>query len=99
MNRRTFFKRAAVAIVAVTTVGSLLSEPKREPFTAPLTDREKELVIAEALKTPEGRDALAKAMVEPIRKALDYHGVGKKLLLVDKLPKGKLGRYYRHGII
>jgi hypothetical protein len=36
-----------------------------------LTDQEKELVIAQALETDEGRTALAQAMVEPIRRALE----------------------------
>ena len=57
------------------------------------------LMISQVLNSPEGREALAKAMVEPIRKSLEYNAVGRKLLMVDELPKGKLGRYYRHGII
>jgi hypothetical protein len=48
-----------------------------------LTDQEKELVIAQALETDEGRTALAQAMVEPIRRALEYQAVGRKLLMVD----------------
>ena len=49
-----------------------------------LTDQEKEMVIAQALETDEGRTALAQAMVEPIRRALEYQAVGRKLLMVDK---------------
>ena len=60
-----------------------------------LTNQEKEMVIAQALNTDEGRTALAQAMVEPIRRALEYQAVGRKLLLVDELPQGALARYER----
>ena len=54
---------------------------------------EKEAVVAQALETPEGRVALAQAMVEPIRRALEYQAVGRKLLMVDELPQGAYARY------
>lgn len=60
-----------------------------------LTDSEKEQVIAQALETDEGRVALAQAMVEPIRRSLEYQAVGRKLLMVDELPQGALARYER----
>lgn len=60
-----------------------------------LTDQEREMVIAQALETDEGRTALAQAMVEPIRRALEYQAVGRKLLMVDELPQGALARYER----
>jgi hypothetical protein len=60
-----------------------------------LKDSEKEMVIAQALETDEGRTALAQAMVEPIRRALEYQAVGRKLLMVDELPQGALARYER----
>jgi len=60
-----------------------------------LKDQEKEMVIAQALETDEGRTALAQAMVEPIRRALEYQAVGRKLLMVDELPQGALARYER----
>lgn len=60
-----------------------------------LTQNEKELIIAQALNTEEGRTALAQAMVEPIRRSLEYQAVGRKLLLVDELPQGALARYER----
>ena len=49
--------------------------------------------IAQTLDTPEGRTALAQAMVEPIRRALEYQAVGRKLLMVDELPQGAYARY------
>ena len=32
----------------------------------------KEMIVSQALETPEGRVALAQAMVEPIKIALEY---------------------------
>jgi len=59
------------------------------------SDNEKEAIIATALETDEGRIALAQSMVEPIRRALEYQAVGRKLLMVDELPQGALARYER----
>ena len=56
-------------------------------------NQEREMLIAQALETPEGRVALAQAMVEPIRRALEYQAVGRKLLMVDELPQGAYARY------
>lgn len=58
-------------------------------------DNVREALIAQALETDEGRVALAQAMVEPIRRALEYQAVGRKLLMVDELPQGALARYER----
>jgi len=60
-----------------------------------VNDQEREALIAQALETDEGRVALAQAMVEPIRRALEYQAVGRKLLMVDELPQGALARYER----
>lgn len=60
-----------------------------------LNDDQKQEVIAQALETEEGRMALAQAMVEPIRRALEYQAVGRKCLMVDELPQGALARYER----
>ena len=59
------------------------------------TDEQKEMIIAQALETDEGRTALAQAMVEPIRRSLEYQAVGRKLLMIDELPQGALARYER----
>lgn len=64
-------------------------------FTKQMTDQEREQVLAQALETDEGRVALAQAMVEPIRRSLEYQAVGRKLLMVDELPQGALARYER----
>jgi len=60
-----------------------------------MTDAEKEQVISQALATESGREALAQAMVEPIKIALEYQAVGRKLLMTDELPQGALARYER----
>ena len=58
-------------------------------------NEQKEQLIAEALESPEGRVSLAQAMVEPIKIALEYQAIGRKLLMVDELPQGALPRYER----
>lgn len=58
-------------------------------------NEQREAIIAQALETPEGRTALAQAMVEPIKTSLMYQGIGRKLLMVDELPQGALARYER----
>ena len=60
-----------------------------------LSDEQKQQVVAQALETEEGRVALAQAMVEPIRRALEYQAIGRKCLMVDELPQGALARYER----
>jgi hypothetical protein len=59
------------------------------------TNEQREAVIAMALESPEGRTALAQAMVEPIKTSLMYQAIGRKLLMVDELPQGALPRYER----
>ena len=92
MNRRTFFKNVAAVVSGICIIPAVI-DASWEKCTGPLTQAEKEYVIAQALKTDEGRDALARAMCEPIRKSLDYQGVGRKLLMVNKLPQGAEDRY------
>jgi hypothetical protein len=60
-----------------------------------MSDEKKQHVVAQALQSEEGRVALAQAMVEPIRRALEYQAVGRKCLMVDELPQGALARYER----
>jgi hypothetical protein len=58
-------------------------------------NEQREQIIAQALETPEGRTALAQAMVEPIKTSLMYQAIGRKLLMVDELLQGQLARYER----
>jgi hypothetical protein len=64
-------------------------------FVKSYNNEQQEMIIAQALETDEGRTALAQAMVEPIRRSLEYQAVGRKLLMVDELPQGALARYER----
>jgi hypothetical protein len=58
-----------------------------------VSDTEKEALLSKALANERGRVALAQAMANPIRKNLDYQGVGRKALRVDPLPQGALAVY------
>ena len=55
----------------------------------------KEALVHEAMESPDGRLAIAQAMVEPIKISLEYQAIGRKLLMVDELPQGALPRYER----
>ena len=53
-----------------------------------LSDEQRDEMIKQALMTQEGKIALGQAMATPIRRNLDYQGVGRKALVVDPLPQG-----------
>ena len=57
------------------------------------SDEAKEAMLAQALQSSEGKIALGQAMANPIRRNLDYQGVGRKALIVDPLPQGALPVY------
>jgi len=64
------------------------------PATEPsFSDEQKEALLMKALQTERGKVALAQAMANPIRRNLDYQGVGRKALRVDPLPQGALPVY------
>ena len=52
-----------------------------------------EYLIARALNSDDGRLALATLLIQPIRKALDYLGIARKVLQVDYIPDGVLPIY------
>lgn len=56
-------------------------------------DMERDYLFASAMTTAEGRQVLAQVMVEPIKNALNYQAIGRKLVTVDELPQGVLPRY------
>lgn len=60
-----------------------------------LSSVDRERIIAEALSTDAGREALAQSMVEPIRTRLEYQGFGRRILGVDELPQRAFSRYER----
>jgi len=62
---------------------------------ASLNDSQRDEMIKQALMTQEGKIALGQAMATPIRRNLDYQGVGRKALVVDPLPQGALPIYDR----
>lgn len=47
------------------------------------TEEQKDELIKRALMTQEGKIALGQAMANPIRRNLDYQGVGRRVLVVD----------------
>lgn len=53
----------------------------------------REALIAQALSTEEGRISLSQAMVEPIRRQLNYEAIGRRLLMVDELPQVAYANY------
>ena len=57
------------------------------------SEDQREAMLKKALMTQEGKIALGQAMANPIRRALDYQGVGRKALVVDPLPQGALPVY------
>ena len=59
------------------------------------SDSQRDDMIHQALSTHEGKIALGQAMANPIRRNLDYQGVGRKALVVDPLPQGALPVYDR----
>lgn len=59
------------------------------------TEEQKDELIRRALMTSEGKIALGQAMANPIRRNLDYQGVGRRVLVVDPLPQGALPVYDR----
>ncbi len=57
------------------------------------SDEASEAMLKRALETQEGKIALGQSMANPIRRNLDYMGVGRKALVVDPLPQGAIALY------
>jgi hypothetical protein len=100
ISRRDFLRKTVAVAVAVPAAGVLgggfFERILRIFAPKPLTDvQRREMIIAKALGTAEGRAALRKAMAEPIKTSLMYQGIGRKLLMIDELPQGALPRYER----
>ena len=68
-------KYAAVIEESELSSGALSQGPS-------LTDTQRDELIKQALQTQEGKVALGQAMANPIRRNLDYQGVGRKALVV-----------------
>lgn len=86
----------AEAIQNLVKYANMLSGPNSaavESETPSFSDEQKEAMLAQALMSHEGKVALGQAMANPIRRNLDYQGVGRKALVVDPLPQGALPVY------
>ena len=60
-----------------------------------MSEEKRDELISRALLTQDGKYALAQAMANPIRRNLDYQGIGRRALVVDPLPQGALPAYDR----
>ena len=76
-------------------IDQLAPSSSAQAQAASMTDTERDRLISEALLTSNGKIALGQSMVVPIRRNLDYQGVGRKALVVDPLPQGAMPIYER----
>ena len=86
----------AEAIQGLLKYATMLNGPNSaavESDAPSFSDEQKEAMLAQALMSSEGKVALGQAMANPIRRNLDYQGVGRKALVVDPLPQGALAVY------
>jgi len=89
-------KEALQQIVKYASIIEELQPSNSVVASAPsLSDDQRDDMIKQALMTQEGKIALGQAMATPIRRNLDYQGVGRKALVVDPLPQGALPVYDR----
>lgn len=89
-------QQALSQIVKYAAVIEQLSPSNSQLSESPsLSDTARDEMISQALQTQEGKIALGQAMANPIRRNLDYQGVGRKALVVDPLPQGALPVYDR----
>ena len=51
--------------------------------TPSFSEEQKDEILKRALMSTEGKVALGQAMANPIRRNLDYQGVGRRVLVVD----------------
>jgi hypothetical protein len=63
------------------------------PQPLPLTDQDKEALITRALTSQEGRTRLAQAMINPIRRNMNFATLSRQILGVQQLPEGALPFY------
>jgi len=87
----------ADAIAQIVRYANVLNST--QPANTAISERPKysaearEAMLKKALMTQEGKVALGQAMANPIRRNLDYQGVGRKAVIVDPLPQGALPIY------
>jgi hypothetical protein len=86
------------AMQSIVKLAALLEEnaPANTGLTSPnVSESKRDELISRAIMTQEGKISLAQAMANPIRRNLDYHGIGRRALVVDPLPQGALPTYDR----
>jgi hypothetical protein len=89
-------KEALSKIVKYASIIDELSPSSSSLTESPsFSESQRDEMIHQALSTQEGKIALGQAMANPIRRNLDYQGVGRKALVVDPLPQGALPVYDR----
>lgn len=72
------------------------SDEQRRNLDQPNIDQEtRSRIIEQYIATTSGRQQLARAMVAPLRRNLDYQSVARRAFLVDELPQGALPVYDR----
>lgn len=85
------------AIKQIAKFANLLASGANQSGPAPASQRytesQKEDLLKMALTSERGKVALGQAMANPIRRNLDYQGIGRKALRVDPLPQGALPVY------
>ena len=55
-----------------------------------IDDSWKDRLIQNAIISSKGRSSLAAAMINPIRRSLDYQGIARRALVVEQMPVGGL---------
>lgn len=60
-----------------------------------VTPEVRQQIISEYLANPGARERFTQAMIEPIRRNIDYQGVARRTFLVEELPQGALPVYDR----
>jgi hypothetical protein len=89
-------KEALAKIVKYASIIDEMSPSSSSLTESPsFSETQRDEMIHQALSTQEGKIALGQAMANPIRRNLDYQGVGRKALVVDPLPQGALPVYDR----
>lgn len=63
------------------------------PYGKLIDDSWKDRLIQKAVSSSKGRSSLASAMINPIRRSIDYQGVARRALVVEQMPVGGLSYY------
>ncbi len=94
LNARSV-KDALAQIVKFASVIEEQSSGDALKIDSTLSETQRDELVSRAMLTEDGKVALGQAMANPIRKNLDYQGVGRKALVVDPLPQGTQASYER----